>query len=245
MYVVFLLRLLALWAELLDVSYMTRFLVNIVALLPALLAVVSCKHSYSIDGSVDLYGYEGENLYLVTHENDVFSVVDSCCVRHGHFNMSGKVDSTVFAVLCHGFEPILPLFIEKGKVIVHIAPSILDVKGTRLNNTLYEFLDKKNDIDNRYEDLLQRSQYLTNIMNPSVSYDDSLKVVVDEAEEHIFGFMRKHYTDPLGVCVFMMMCNGSSTDAPSPLIRRILDAAPEKFLNNRTIRTYTANVGYR
>lgn len=224
---------------------MSRLSFHIAAALFSVLIASGCSRNYRMDGNVELYGFDGEKLYLVTHENDVFTVVDSCCVRHGHFSMKGKADSTVFAVLCHGFEPVLPLFIERGRMQVRIAPTDLQVKGTRLNDQLYEFLERKNDIDNRYEDILQRSSYFTNRVNPSVSYDDSLKSVVSEAEDYIFGFVRKHYTDPLGVCVFMMMCDGMAMREPTPLIRRILDNAPAKFLGNRSISNYVSSVGYK
>lgn len=224
---------------------MFRISFHIVAASLAAMFVTGCVRSYTMEGNVELYGFDGEELYLVTHENDVFRVVDSCYVRHGHFSMSGKTDSTVFAVLCHGFEPVLPLFIERGRMQVHIAPSNLQVKGTKLNNQLYEFLDRKNDIDNRYEDILQRSQYITNMFNPSVSLDDSLRAVVNEAEDYIYGFVKKHYTDPLGVCVFMMVCDGIAMREPTPLVRRILDSAPDKFLGNRSISNYLRSVGYK
>ena len=210
----------------------------------AMACMVSCHRNYSIEGNVELYGFEGTRMYLVTHENDEFIAVDSCSVRHGRFNMEGRADSAVFAMLCHGFEPVMPLFIERGNINIHIAPSVIDVSGTRLNDMLYDFLDRKNEIDNHFEDLIQRSQHLADILNPSVSYDDSLKLLVNEAEEFIYGFVKKHYNDPLGVCVFMMACYGDQMSEPTPLIRRIIDNAPDKFLTNRKIRSYMTRVGY-
>lgn len=209
-----------------------------------LVSAVSCRHSYRLEGSVDLYGYDGESLYLVTHENDEFVAVDSCVVRHGRFRMGGTADSSVFAVLCHDFNPILPLFIERGNMTVSIAPSKLNVNGTKLNNLLYEFLDRKNEIDNRFEDVLQRSQQVSNIMDPAVSFTDSLTSVVREAEDYIYGFVKKHYDDGLGVCVFLMMCNAAPQQEPSPLVKRIIENAPERFISNPKVRDCLVRIGY-
>lgn len=220
---------------------MHRFVIN---LLLSFLAVIfsACRHSYTINGTIE--GYEGENLYLVINENGEFSVIDSCQVRHKHFQMSGRTDSTVFAVLSHGFEPLMPLFVERGKLRIIISPSVLDARGTKSNNTLYDFLDKKNEIDNRYDDLFQRSHFSSNVLNPYVSYDDSLKLVAAEAEDYIYKFVKKHYDDVVGVCVFLMVCIGDTSDEPSPLIRRIVENAPASFLNNKKIRGYIDDMGF-
>lgn len=219
---------------------MRRIVLNLSLTLLAVM-LSACRHSYTINGIAE--GYEGENLYLVIHENGEFSVIDSCRVRHRHFQMSGKTDSTVFAVLSHGFEPMMPLFVERGKLRINIAPSVLNARGTKLNNILYDFLDKKNEIDNRYDDLFQRSQFSSGFMDRSVSYDDSLKLVAAEAEDYIYKFVKKHYDDMVGVSVFLMVCMGESSQEPSPLVRRIVENAPVSFLKNEKIRDCLSDMG--
>lgn len=209
----------------------------------ALLALFSCRRGYSIDGNIDLYGYEEEELYLVTYERNEFTAIDSCCVRHGQFQMSGKIDSTLFALICHGFEPLMPLMLEKGKIQVCVSPSLMEAKGTRQNNDLYDFLDKKNDIDNRFEDMFQRSQSLKAIIDDEACYEDSLQTIVCEAEDVIYDFIRKHYSDEVGVAVFLMMCNGYAALEPTPLATRIVEDAPRKFLSNYKVRDYLRRVG--
>lgn len=217
---------------------------NLPLALTILLLTVSCRHNYVIDGSIDLYGYDGENLYLVTYEGNGFSAVDSCSVRHGLFRMEGRTDSTVFAMLCHGFEPLMPLMLQPGKLRVSVSPSEMNVSGTRLNNQLYDFLDRKNDIDNRFEDILQRSQRHPAFADPDACYEDSLKELVNEAEDFIFDFISRHYSDEDGVAVFLMMCYGTMmSQEPSPLVTRIVEDAPKKFLNNYKVRNYLEAVG--
>ncbi len=221
-----------------------RQITNIALLVSVLLSTVSCRHSYKIDGDIDIYGFEDEMLGLVAHENGVFSVIDSCRVRHGHFKMEGRIDSTVFCVLSHGYESLMPLMLGPGNIKVLISPSQLEAKGTRLNNQLYDFLEKKNELDNRFEDLLQRSQQMA-FLDPSLDCDDSLRVVVDEAENYMFDFIKRHYDDQLGVSVFLMMCYGLPTPNPSPLIQRVVDDAPDRFLNNYKVKAYLGAIGLR
>lgn len=223
--------------------YCMRLFLNISLMAAMAITAVSCKRAYNIEGRIDFYGYDGEMLYLITHENDEFAAVDSCCVRHGLFSMKGKTDSTVFSVLCHGFEPLMPLMIEPGKLQVKVSPSEIEAKGTKLNNQLYDFLDKKNAIDNRFEDAFQRSQRMSAVVNPTENSEDSLKAIVDEAEDFFFDFVSKHYSDPLGVAIFLMLCTGDDIQEPTPLLKRIVDDAPDKFLANYKVRKYLEMVG--
>lgn len=216
---------------------------NLVCTLTLLLSAVACRHSYTIDGSIDLYGFEDEKLYLVVHEHGEFIVVDSCCVKHGHFQMTGHADSTMFSVLSHGYESLMPLMLENGHINVSISPSAMMADGTRLNNQLYDFLGRKNEIDNRFEDIIQRSQQMGAFLMDGDCYDDSLRCVVEEAEDCICEFIHRHYDDPLGVSVFLMMCNGSSFDEPTPLISRVIEDAPKKFLTNYKVKGYLERIG--
>ena len=219
-----------------------RRVCNAIFVLTVLLSAISCRRGYTVDGSIDLYGFEGEELYVVVHEHGEFVIVDSCSVRHGHFQMTGNVDSTMFSVLAHGYEPLMPLVMENGHIKVRISPSALMAEGTRYNNQLYAFLEKKNEIDNRFEDIIQRSQEEgAPLMDQN--YEDSLRSVVKDAENCIYDFIRKHYDDPLGVSVFLMMCNGSSLSEPTPLISRVIDGAPKKFLSNYKVREYLKRIG--
>lgn len=203
-----------------------------------LLLAVSCKHVYKIDGKVDLYGYEGKNLSLVVYDGNRFVTLDSCEVRHSQFQMEGKADSVYFAVITCGFQPIMPLFIEKGKISVSMSPSKLEASGSRQNNLLYEFLEKKNELDNRFEDMFQNREGASNIQ-----FDADINSLVKETEDYFYGFVRQHYTEPVGFNVFVMLCDGTH-DHMTPLIRRILDDAPKSFLDKPYVRNFIARSGY-
>lgn len=72
---------------------------------------------------------------------------------------------------------------------------------------------------------------------------DSLRIIVDECEEMICSFMAENYKEPAAVGVFMML-SASPSNEVSSLIRRILDAAPDEFLNQSYVNGYTHRTGY-
>ena len=72
---------------------------------------------------------------------------------------------------------------------------------------------------------------------------DSLRIIVDECEEMICDFMALNYNEPAAVGVFMMLSAGPANDVPA-LIKRILDAAPDYFLEQSYVDGYTRRMGY-
>ena len=72
---------------------------------------------------------------------------------------------------------------------------------------------------------------------------DSLRIIVDECEDMICTFMKQNYGEPAAVGVFMMLSAAPATEI-SPLLRRILDAAPEKFLRQSYVNGYIRRMGY-
>jgi len=199
----------------------------------------ACRHTYHIDGEVEMYGYEGERLSLIAFDGRRFHTVDSCNVHHGVFTMEGHADSVILAVLYHNMRPIMPVFIERGDIKVYMKDTELLAEGTRQNNLLYTFLKKKADYDNRFEDLMQRRTVFD-----MWSGDDSISSVVKETEDYIFSFVSHHYNEPAGLSVFSMMCNAQPHNELTPLLKRILDEAPKSFLDKNYVRYYISASGY-
>ena len=203
-------------------------------------ALASCGSRYCIDGSADLYGYDGKQLSAVVYDGSRFVSVDSCEVRHGRFSMEGLIDSVRFAVLCCDSRPVLPLFLEKGNITVKMSASGLDVSGTRQNNLLYEFLARKKELDNRFEDMFQQRENIA-----ASRFEADVKKMVQEAEDYFYNFISSHYEEPVGLSVFVMMCDAQPRDGQmTPLIKRILDSAPESFLKKKFVRNYISRCGY-
>ena len=226
---------------------MLRQRVNMVVTLAGLvLAMVSCTNRYKIDGVVETMGFEGRELSLIEFLPYRTTKYDSCVVNHGKFQMTGKVDTTRMVFLCKDNRPIIPVYIEKGNAKISLLPTEMTVSGTRQNDLFYSFLKKKIAYDNRYEDLTQKRASMSRQGFDSRQMEliqDSIRLVVDECEDMICSFMADNYGEPASVGVFMMLSGGPSNEV-SPLVRRILDAAPDKFLRQSYVKGYIGRTGY-
>ena len=212
-----------------------------------ILLLDSCVHKYKIEGKVDLYGYEGLQLNLVSYTDGAFSFIDSCKVYHGQCKMDGIVDDITFAILCRGKEPILPLYLEKGEINVNMKPTQYDVDGTEQNELLYGFLAEKRIIDNRYEETVQKKMSL--ISNGLFNKDELERIdkaiddICVEMENLMYKFITENFQQKVSVGVFSMLCN-SDNKTITPLIKRILDHAPKEFLKSPYVESYANQVGY-
>ena len=223
---------------------------NVYLILVALINIYtfdSCNQKYKINGNVDLYGYEGLQLNLVSYSDGDFIFIDSCKVYHGKFQMDGVVDDITFAILCRDKEPILPLYLEKGNIMIKMKPTQYDVDGTEQNDLLYDFLSEKRVVDNRYEETVQKKM---NLLSEGLFNKDELeridKAIDDiclEMENLMYDFITKNYNQKVSVGVFSMLCN-SETTSITPLIKRILDNAPKEFLKSPFVENYTQEIGY-
>lgn len=211
-----------------------------------MLALASCTGHYKIDGVVETLGYEGRELSLIEFLPYRTTKYDSCVVNHGRFQMTGKVDTTRLVFLCKDNRPIIPIYIEKGNAKVSLLPTEMTVSGTRQNNLFYSFLKKKIAYDNLYEDLSQRRFTMSHQGLDARRMEiiqDSLRIVVDECEDMICSFMADNYDEPAAVGVFMMLSAGPTNEVSS-LVRRILDAAPDKFMRQSYVNGYISRTGY-
>lgn len=219
---------------------------SVLAITGLMIALMSCSGHYRIDGVVDAFGYEGRELALIEYLPFHSTKFDSCRVNHGKFQMKGRIDSTRLVFLCKDGQPIIPVYMEKGHTKISILPTERTVSGTRQNELFYSFLKQKIAIDNRYEDMSQRRMAMARTGFDSrgmAMVQDSLRIIVDECEEMICSFMAENYKEPAAVGVFMML-SASPSNEVSSLIRRILDAAPDEFLNQSYVNGYTHRTGY-
>jgi len=211
-----------------------------------MLALVSCSRHYKIDGVVQTSGYEGRQLSLVEFLPFRTTTIDSCVVSRGRFEMKGVVDSVRLVFICNEGHPVVPVYIEKGHTKVEILPTKMTASGTRQNDLFYSFLRKKIEIDNRYDDMLQKRISLSRSVYDAAQMDliqDSLSIIVDECEQMICSFMADNYNEPAAVGVFTMLSPPRAKEI-TPLIKRILDAAPESFLAQSYVSGYIRRVGY-
>lgn len=209
--------------------------------------LVSCKGRYEIYGQVESFGFDGKILTVNDFSSGEPVVIDSCTVSHGHFSMKGRTKGAKFVMLCRDGIPVLPMYLEKGKSDIMLVPTGMKAAGTRQNDLLYGFLEKKRAIDNRYEDTWQKRMQLVRSGSMDQAQmeviQDSLKAIVSECEELIYSFISANYREKAAAGVFAMLIQGPSNDIP-PFVKRILDDAPSKFLENRSVAEYIEKTGY-
>ncbi|MBQ0094549.1 MAG: DUF4369 domain-containing protein [Bacteroidetes bacterium] len=211
------------------------------------LMMAACSGRYRIEGTVDTIGYEGHMMKVMQFTESGAVTYDSCAVNHGKFLMKGRTDSTRFVVLCNDGRPVIPMYLEKGRSHIAIQRTEVNVSGTRQNDLFYSFLKDKNAIDSRYDELWQKrmSMIRSDVMDSQEldEVHDSLTALVSECEDMIYRFVSSNYNEQVSIGVFLMLC-GSPANEMSPLVRRILDSAPDSFINSPVITRYASRVGY-
>ena len=127
----------------------------------ALLALTSCANSYNIVGTSNVSNLDGRMLYLKILKNNEFKTLDSCDVVHGQFHFSGTIDSVRMGNIFMDEESVLPLVVESGDINIKIDNTQQIVSGTPLNDKLFQFFNKYNQLKN------QESSSYTNMTKPS------------------------------------------------------------------------------
>lgn len=208
-----------------------------------LLAVLtSCSKKYKIEGISSVSGLDGKMLFLKITDGDALVDIDSAEVVHGKFFMKGKVDSTVMAMLYMDDESILPLVIEGGDINISITNSGQKVSGTPLNNKFYAFIDKKNSLELRMDDLRQKEAKMImngeDPMNIQAQLIKEAELLSKEMEEQVECFIIENSSNVLGPSVFIMLCNSFPHPVLTPEIDEIISKASDTFKSNRLVRDY-------
>lgn len=222
---------------------MIRMSVN--RFLPLLLLLVfltSCSRKYKIEGSSSVTSLDGKMLYLKTLQDGEWVAVDSAEVIHGLFSMKGPVDSVVMVTLYMGNEGIMPLVLEDGKIEVSIANTQLSAKGTLLNNQLYEFINKRNELEIRIEELDRKEARMVldgaNLEDVRSQLEEEGKNLVKEMNDYVKQFIIDNNDNVLGPSVFMMMCSALPYPIMTPEIEDIMRTAPQSFKENRMVKEF-------
>ena len=118
--------------------------------------LASCTNKYKIEGTSSVNSLDGKMLYLKSLRDGEWVKLDSAEVAHGLFSMKGKVDSVQMVTLYMDEESIMPIVLESGKITVTISNTDLKAVGTSLNNALYEFISKRNQLEESISELEQK-----------------------------------------------------------------------------------------
>lgn len=204
--------------------------------------LTACGSAYKIEGNSSINEFDGRMVYLRTFSEEGALNVDSAEVIHGIFKMKGQVDSTTMVTLFLDDESVMPLVLEDGTIKITLAYDRLHAGGTPMNNSLYDFIDKRNELDIKIEELERKE---ARMILDGANVDDVQEEIQKEAERlleemnlHVKSFIRTNYETVLGPSVFIMLCSGLPYPVMTPQIEDILNDAPYSFKSNRLVREF-------
>lgn len=215
---------------------------KILYLVTTVLVFASCAESYNIQGSSTLSSLDGSKLYLKTIKETQVKNVDSCEVVHGKFHFNGTLDSVFMANLFMDDKSIMPVVIEQGEIVIRIDDASQKVSGTPLNELLYQFIDRHNQLDNRLEELSHRESQmlLEGVDEQQINEQLSREAAIIAMQEDslVTHFIIDNFDNVLGPGVFMMMTAGYQYPVLTPQIEEIMSKATETFKNDVYVREY-------
>lgn len=202
----------------------------------------SCTPAYDISGSSSISRLDGRMLYIKCLKDGAWVKLDSAEIIHGDFFMKGNIDSIVMATLYMGDEAIMPLVLEDGKISITITDNLLHAQGTPLNDALYDFLDKRSEIEMRIDELERKEVLMVmngeDIDNIHKALNEESDILVTEMNQFIKSFISANYENVLGPNVFMMFCSTLPYPLLTPQIEEIIDNAPYSFKMNKMVKTF-------
>lgn len=185
---------------------------------------------------------DGKMLYLKSLRDGEWVKLDSAEVVHGLFSMKGKIDSVQMVTLYMDDESIMPIVLESGKIVVTISNTELKATGTSLNTALYDFIAKKNIMEESIGDLEQKETRMVmdggdidEIHGQLIAEGDSL---VKAMNLYVKTFISNNYENVLGPSVFMMLCSSLPYPIMTPQIDDIIKDAPYSFKSNKMVREF-------
>ena len=215
---------------------------KLILLIVSLLAFSSCASEYQINGSSSVSRLDGKMLFVKVSQGDKMINVDSAEVVHGLFSMNGPVDSSFIASLYMDDQSIMPFVVERGNIEILIDNAIIKVTGTPLNDCLYEFVGKKNSLDDRAYEVERMESRM--IMDGKSSEEIEVEMtkerekISEEMNKLAKEFIQANYENVLGPGVFLMLCNSFPYPVLTPVVEEIVNEAPASFQNHPMIKEY-------
>ena len=204
--------------------------------------LTSCASSYNVTGSSSMSALDGSKLYLQALKSGEIRNIDSCDVVHGEFHFAGLLDTVRVADLFMDDEVLLPVVLEEGDIQVKIGPAGPSVGGTPLNDSLYKFLDKHNQLISQMNELghKQNQMILEGIDEDVIEEQLSVEAsrITAEEDELVTKFIEANYDNVLGPGVFMMITSQYRYPVLTPQIEDIMSKATKTFKNDNYVKEY-------
>ena len=212
----------------------------ILAVATALLT--SCASSYNVSGTSSVSAMDGSKLYLKAVKNNDLQSIDSCEVVHGEFHFAGLLDTVRMVSLFMDDESILPLVLEEGEIVIRIENAVQSVSGTPLNDSLYVFVDKHNQLSNRMNELSHRQSQmlLDGVDEEEINRQLSAEAdeIAVEEDRLVTKFICDNFDNVLGPGIFMMVTSQYRFPVLTPQIEEIMAKATDHFKSDPYVRDY-------
>ena len=219
---------------------MSKSIYTFLAVVTALLT--SCASSYNVRGTSSVSALDGSKLYLKAVKNNDLKNIDSCVVVHGEFHFAGLLDTVRMVSLFMDDESIMPIVLEEGEVVIRIENAVQSVSGTPLNDSLYVFIDKHNQLSNRMNELSHRQSQmlLDGIDEEEINRQLSAEAneIAIEEDQLVTKFICDNFDNVLGPGVFMMITSQYRYPVLTPQIEDIMSKATQKFKSDPYVRDY-------
>ena len=208
----------------------------------AVAVLTSCASSYRVEGSTSLSALDGNKLYLRAVKDGEAKNIDSCDVVNGEFHFAGLLDTVRMANLFMDDESIMPVVLEEGDIVVKIDNANQSVGGTPLNDSLYHFIDRHNQLTNRMNELSHRQSQmlLDGIDEETINEQLSIEAakIAQEEDSLVTHFIVDNFDNVLGPGVFMMITSQFRFPVLTPQIEDIMSKATKAFKNDPYVREY-------
>ena len=186
--------------------------------------LTSCAESYSIQGSSSVSSLDGSKLYLKTIKDQ-------------------ELKNMELANLYMDDEPLMmPVVVEKGEIEIRIDNTSRTVSGSPLNEKLYEFIHRHDQIGNEMNELSHRQSQmlLEGIDEETINRQLSVEAarLTQQEDSLVTNFIVENFDNILGPGVFMMMTGGYQYPVLTPQIEDIMSKATKKFKEDPYVKQY-------
>jgi hypothetical protein len=211
--------------------------------LPVVLTILaSCASSYNVEGTSSVSALDGNKLYLKAIKNNEFKKIDSCDVVHGEFHFTGLLDTVRMASLYMDDESIMPIVLEKGEITIKIDPARQIVGGTPMNDSLYKFIDRHNQLTSQMNELSHKQSQMMlegideEVINRQLSMEANK--IAQEEDRLVMKFIEDNFDNVLGPGVFMMITSQYRYPILTPQIEDIMSKATKRFKEDPYVKDY-------
>lgn len=208
----------------------------------SLLALTSCANSYDITGTSNVSTLDGRMLYLKVLKDAEFKSVDSCDVVHGQFHFDGTLDSVRMANIFMDDEPVLPLVLESGAIMVKLDDTQQVVSGSPLNDKLFGFFKKYQQLQNQQRELVHKhDQAIMNGSDMNVvtrQLTAEANRLAEQEDKLVTTFVTDNFDNVLGAGVFFLVTMGNQYPMLTPWIEDIMSKATDHFKNDSYVKDY-------